>query len=178
MKKAISLLLASVMLFGLTSCGKERHKRSDRDIDVTLSGILPDRKVDIEDYKDQEGIMFCAGDYCCGPMSYEEDVWDNDIYTVYYDGTISKVTNYTVSGAVCEEAVISDEDYETLLNFCLETSRDNPFTDYSEVVDDGEEWAFWYYQPGSSSGTQFYYGYIYSNEELSAIADIVSGYFR
>jgi hypothetical protein len=70
--------------------------------------------------------------------------------------------------------MLTDEDYMTVYSFCVETVRNDTFADYYEEVCDEQTYRFLFYDEDGEEHV-LYDGYIYQNDELNSILDIVYG---
>ena len=163
MKRIIALLLTLVMLAGFAACERKHadHKpREDNPVETEY-------KISIDRLKSYEGPMLVITSTIQAPIP--EDVERVSSIILHYDGTISNpgYPNQCLG-------LITDEDYSTVYSFCVETVRDNTFADYYEEVCDGQTYRFVFYDEEGEEHV-LYDGYIYQNDELNSILDIVHG---
>lgn len=155
MKKIMSFLLVIGVVLGVFSgCAK---------------------KVDYDELKKNDGLMFVVRNYNCGEVSDTDDYWASTTYSIYYDGTIENENEHHLSGLSKIEATLSDDDYKTIYKFASEESKSNKFDGIEVPACDGDGWSFTYYDTDGNE-TRIYSGYTYGIEELKEIQDIVSGY--
>ena len=100
------------------------------------------------------------------------------VYSIGWDGTISKTTLY--QNGTSEDngsAKLSDDDFAVLYSFAHDNFTVNSFEKYHEDrSDDGYSWSFYLF-PYASEDIKLYYGPINGNEELKYIAGIAESYF-
>ena len=163
MKRIIALLLTLVMLAGFAACERKHADRKPREDNP----VETEYKISIDRLKSYEGPMLVITSTIQAPIP--EDVERVSSIILHYDGTISNqgYPNQCLG-------LITDEDYSTVYSFCVETVRDNTFADYYEEVCDGQTYRFVFYDEEGEKHV-LYDGYIYQNDELSAIADIFYG---
>ena len=155
MKKLFIITLTVVMAIGMFGC--------------SLLSSSPKRDIDLEQVRKIKGTMLEITYQSAGEMTKEE--FENSIYS-------QKVT---YSGYACnpfqaiEGVMMSDEDYLKVYEFCLDSYENGTFDDYREDVCDGSTYTFTYYDENGEAH-RLYSGYIYGNEELSGIVDIIGKY--
>ena len=164
MKRIIAVLMSLIMLTGLTACSDNGDTGRSR----RLSHEATEIKVDIEDLKTYDGPMLVITSTIQGPIPVEEER-DHSV-VLYYDGTV----NYLDASPNECLGALNDEDYMTVYNFCIDTVRNDTFADYYEEVCDGQTYRFVFYDEEGEEHV-LYDGYIYQNDELSSIVDIVYG---
>ena len=100
-----------------------------------------------------------------------DDMDRESTITVNYNGDIYIPYNPITQSGIS----ISDEDYMALYRFCVESVENDTFAEYSEEYEDGVTYRFVFYD---EEGTphEIYDGYLYDNDELLSILDIVAGY--
>ena len=162
MKKLIAVIMTMVMLMGVAACDKEGLGRGRR------SGET-ETKYDIEKLQTYEGPMLEITSTIRAPLPDDMER-DHTLY-VNYDGRIFIPHNPITESGV----TIDDDDYMDLYNFCVESVENDTFADYSELFEDGVTYRFVFYDEDGHSHL-IYDGYIYNNEELLDIVDIVAGY--
>lgn len=163
MKRIIAVLMSLIMLTGLTACSDNGDTGRSR----RRSHEATEIKVDIEDLKTYDGPMLEITSTIRMPVP--DDVDPNSTSVIYYDGTV----NNSYNPNECLGA-LSDEDYMTVYRFCVETVENDTFADYYEDVCDGQTYRFVFYDEEGEEHV-LYDGYIYQNDELSSIVDIVYG---
>ena len=163
MKRIIALLLTLVMLAGFAACERKHADRKPREDNP----VETEYKISIDRLKSYEGPMLVITSTIQAPIP--EDVERVSSIILHYDGTISNqgYPNQCLG-------LITDEDYSTVYSFCVETVRDNTFADYYEEVCDGQTYRFVFYDEEGEEHV-LYDGYIYQNDELNSILDIVYG---
>ena len=164
MKRIIAVLVSLIMLTGLTACSDNGDNGRSR----RRSHEATEIKVDIEDLKTYDGPMLVITSTIQGPIPVEEE--RNHSVVIYYDGTV----NYLDASPNECLGALNDEDYMTVYNFCIDTVRNDTFADYYEEVCDGQTYRFVFYDEEGEEHV-LYDGYIYQNDELSSIVDIVYG---
>ncbi|MBO4460327.1 MAG: hypothetical protein J5778_06705 [Clostridiales bacterium] len=148
MKRIICIILALVMIMGMTACSKR----------------------DIEKYRKIEGMLLEIEEIPCGPMTEEEYEMRHHLVKVSYAGD-----SYIPSPIEDQVMKMKDEDYRKILDFCLDNIEKNKFADYSEQADDGVMYKFTAYDEDGASHL-IYDGYIYQNKELIDIVSTVTSY--
>ena len=148
MKRVICILLAMVMIMGMTACSGR----------------------DIESYRKIEGMLLEIEEIPCLPMTKEEFDMAHHFIKVSYAGE-----SYIPSPIEEQVMKMKDEDYRKILDFCLDNIEKNKFKDYSENVDDGTMYRFTAYDENGGAHL-IYDGYIYQNKELCDIVSTVASY--
>ena len=150
MKKRISItFLATMVAFVLCACAG---------------------KVDYDELKSHNEVMFKASMHNCGENDLDEDYWQSTNYSVYYDGTIDITEVYNLRGEIGVKTTISDKEYEKIYAFASNGKID-------KEVDgvDGVSWDFHYFDL-EGNHTLIYSGYTYGIEEIEAVQEILMGY--
>ena len=163
MKRIIAVLMSLIMLTGLTACSDNGDTGRSRRCSHEATEI----KVDIEDLKTYDGPMLVITSTIRAPIP--DDVERESSLILYYDGSLC----YPGYPNECL-GMLTDEDYMTVYSFCVETVRNDTFADYYEEVCDGQTYRFVFYDEEGEEHV-LYDGYIYQNDELSSIVDIVHG---
>lgn len=178
MKKPVSLMMATIMLFTagsatlMSGCGKSG---SAAEVSQTMIEVS---EPDLDELRTREGTMLYVGESYDGSVNEVDDYWTFCSYDISWDGKITRAVTYTLSGDVVEEdIVLSDEDYRALYMFAESAYLNNTFAEYSEKVDNGETWSFIYYPADIESGAPLYSGYCSENADLNRIKEIVRSYF-
>lgn len=163
MKRVLALVMVFGMLAGISACSEGRDNRRDRDRGSSGTGI----KVDVDSLRTYDGPMLVITSTIQAPIP--DDVERVSSIILHYDGTISNpgYPNECLGS-------LTDEDYMTVYDFCVETVRNDTFADYYEEVCDGQTYRFEFYDEEGEEHV-LYDGYIYQNDELSAIVDIFYG---
>ena len=170
----VVLLCASITPFMLTACKGSDEKKSDSvpatPTTITVNSTFPDQ------FLDSDILAFSASCTCCGPFNWGCDYWEKTSYYVYYDGTISIRTDYSISGESVVTKEISYDDLKTIRSLAdsfveNESSYD---LDYSDTYD-GTQWNFTVYSTSGNS-RYIYGGYTYGITELTGIQDILGRY--
>ena len=163
MKRIIALLLTLVMLAGFAACDRKHAGRKPRDDNP----VETESKVSIDRLKSYDGPMLVITSTIQAPIP--DDVERESSLILYYDGSLC----YPGYPNECL-GMLTDEDYMTVYSFCVETVRNDTFADYYEEVCDGQTYRFLYYDEEGVEHV-LYDGYIYQNDELNSILDIVHG---
>jgi hypothetical protein len=127
------------------------------------------------------GVMLVIGSTIEGPIDYNDD---NRIlgvtYTIDWNGTITKSTEYMSSGSIVDKSVtLSPEDFRSFYEFAEDAYQNNTYAGYVENdVCDGATYGFNYYPAGSDKSVHLFGGYCYSNENLWGMVELANSYFR
>ena len=176
MKRLFAVLLACVMILAFTGCMDDASSgsvSSDPSADSSLAGA--------DDLRSRDGVMLIISSTIEGPIDYyNEDRLTGITYTIDWDGTITKTSNYLTSGDVDDGmAELSSEDYMTVYEFAEDAYNNDTYRGYFENdVMDGSTYGFTYYPADSSEGVQIFGGYCYSNDSLNGIIKLAESYFR
>lgn len=127
-------------------------------------------KANIKELKKNNGIMLTIESLEHEPMTEEMQGARSARQTVTYRGAAINPDQADGSGLT-----MTDEDYMKIYNFCAEAVAKNKFADYKEDVCDGTTYKFTFYDTNGEKHV-IYNGYIYDNEELKGIREIISRY--
>ena len=159
MKKVVRVVLSAVMTVvmaaGMLGC--------------SIPGIKAKRDINLEEVKKINGTLLEITHQSAGEMTQEEFESSITSQKVTYSG--DAYNPFQVVGGVD----MSDEDFIKVYEFCLDAYENNTFADYKEDVCDGSTYTFIYYDESGEAHT-LYSGYIYGNEELSGIVEIIGKY--
>lgn len=161
MKRVLALVIVFGMLAGISACSEGRDNRRDRDRGSSGTGI----KVDVDSLRTYDGPMLEITSTIRMPVP--DDIDPNNTSVLNYDGTI--FNSYNPNECL---GSLSDEDYMTVYRFCVETVENDTFADYYEDVCDGQTYRFVFYDEVGEPHV-LYDGYIYENDELSSIVDMI-----
>ena len=127
-----------------------------------------------------EGPMLVISSTIEGPIDYyDEDRMLGVTYTIDWNGTITKRTQYMTAGDVVEGSVsLSPADFHKFYAFAENAYKKDPYKDYSENVVDGSTYGFRYYPAESAEEVLLYGGYCYDNEELWGMVELARSYFE
>lgn len=167
MKKLIAVLMIMAMLTGAAACGKDSKKDDETEApETTETEAAPD----IEELKTINGPMLEITSTIMADVPEDYDI--HNTVTINYDGQI-----FIPHNPITESGIpISDEDYMTVYEFCIESVENDTFADYHEDdICDGTTYRFVFYDD-SGEAHEIYDGYMYANEELRAILSIVGNY--
>jgi len=155
MRKLLSIVLTLVMAAGMFAC--------------SIPGGSAKRNIDLEKVRQIKGTLLEITHQSAGEMTQEE--FEASCYSqkVTYSG--DAYNPFQVVGGI----KMSDEDFLEVYEFCLDAYENGTFDDYKEDVCDGSTFTFTYYDENGDAHT-LYSGYIYGNEELSGIVDIIGKY--
>ena len=150
MKKIISIFMTLILVFGFAACKT--------------------RKVDLAEVQKHEGTLLVIHCIPSGEMTLEEFESSQYTSTVSYSG-YANIPN-PINPASLK---MSDEDFLTIYNFCLDCYETNKYADYKEDACDGTQYSFTFID---ENGTRhlLYSGYIYGCEELTNILNTVGNY--
>ena len=130
----------------------------------------------IDELKTIDGPMLTVSCEVVGPLNYYEDENRDSVYTLYYDGTLERISYHAESEPITSTVKIPDDAYLDFYLFCLEYGDGSAFAGYSEDVYDGEIFGF-AYRDESGKDHRIYGGYCYQVKELMDIVHQVAGYF-
>lgn len=148
--KLISIVMTACIALGMAGCGMS--------------------KTDIEELKKNDGVMLTI---TCSPqiaMTEEEYKSARAQQTVTYKGEAFNPNPVKEAGVM-----MSDEDYRTIYEFCVNSVKKDKFKNYKEDVCDGETYTFTFYDTDGEKHI-IYSGYIYNNKELKNIRSIIKDY--
>ncbi len=128
--------------------------------------------VNLDELKKINGTMLEIDDTPQGEMTEKEFNEQCSTLSVSYAG----YANYTKS-VNQEDVQITDQDLLTIYEFCLDAVENGTYEKYSEDVDDGSTYSFIFYDENSEPH-MLYSGYIYDNQKLSEIVQIIENYFE
>ena len=150
MRKIISIILASCMILAMAACSSN--------------------KVNIGELKKINGTMLEVKVVPSGEMTREQFEAGSKTLSVSYSGAAFNPNPVDDNGVM-----MSDEDFLTIYNFCIDCYKNGKYKDYSEDACDGTRYSFIYYDENGTRN-ELYHGYIYGNEEMCKIVDIISSY--
>ena len=167
MKKFIALVLAVSVLFGTAACGKaDRNARGGSRESGESSETKTESK--IEELQELEGPMLEITSTIRLPVEEGTDI-DNTLVLEYSGHAYEEDTGWL-------EGYLTDEEYLTVYNFCIESVENNTFADYYEDACDGVTYRFVFYDENGDAHL-IYDGYIYENAELNSIINIFGNYY-
>ena len=158
-KKLISIILAAALLTGIASCSAKSPRKTREEPEVNIAEL---HKI--------SGPLLEVKIIPSGEMTREQFEAASNTMTVTYSGDV--ILPNPVQKAVLE---MSDEDFVSIYEFCIDCYEHDKYANYSEDVCDGTQYSFIYYDQDGQSH-KLYSGYIYGNDELSRVVEIVSGY--
>ena len=132
--------------------------------------------VNTEKLKKNSGTMFTAICSNSGEVDISSDYLVSKHYDLAYDGTLSVTDSLNLSGCYSAETEISDRDYAELYSILDQAEKTGAFAKYEVDACDGEQWMFAFRKPDEQEETRLYAGYIYGNEKMSRIAEILNAY--
>jgi hypothetical protein len=126
------------------------------------------------------GAMLVISSTIEGPIDYyDDDRLLGVVYTINWNGTITKRSQYQSTGYIAEGTVsVHADDFHKFYNFAEYAYKNDPYKDYSENVMDGSTYGFVYYPAESSDRAVLYGGYCYDNEELWGMVELARSYFE
>ncbi len=185
--RVAAAVLAAGILFSFTGCKASEKKIVDKRDDSTgktepvttqteppTPTPVPTKSID--ELKTIEGPMLTVSCEVVGPLNYYEDEARDRVYTLYYDGTLERISYHAVSDPIKSTVTIPDDAYLDFYLFCLEYGDSSAFAGYSEDVNDGEIFGF-AYRDENGKDHHIYGGYCYQVKELMDIVHQVAGYF-
>ena len=167
MKRFVSLCLVSVLIAVLCCSCFSENKKKDND--------QKREKFDIEELKENDGLMFRAVNSNWDLVNMEENYWSDTEYKVGYNGTLEIVSHFNLSGSSSYITNLSDKDYKTIYDFAFNAYDTKEFKDYKEDGCDGEAWSF-YYVDKDEEETLLYTGYAYANSKMLDIQSVLKSY--
>ena len=187
----MAMLLSAMVLSGCEgiSFGKDnetvestkKDKKDKKDIKDKKNkkdkNILTEDDIDIDELKENDGLMLSLMNYNWDLVNPADDYWDYSTYDVYYDGTIIITNAYNISPDKVAGGQLSDDDYVTLYLFGINAVTNDTFV--NEYVDacDGEGWDFVFYDTDGNQ-TMIHSGYSYGITELEDIQSLVEDYAK
>lgn len=165
MKRFIALVLILVMLSGIAGCANS--ERNGRRGSSSESGSV-NKFEQLEELQSHEGTMLEIVSTVRLPVEEGSDI-ENTVIVEYSGDAYEVDTNYL-------NCHLSDEEYLTIYNFCVESVENDTFADYYENVCDGITYRFTFYDEDGNAHL-IYDGYIYENAELNSIIDIFGNYY-
>ena len=167
-KKIVAALMAAVMMIGMAGCkddnNKSRKHKKEKEEKI---------EIDIKELQEHEGPMLTISVIPCGEMTMEE--YENYSYEfgVTYEGDAYIPNPVYESGY--SYLKMTDEDYEEIYRFCIESVANDTFKGYYEDVCDGTQYRFTFYDTDGEAHL-IYSGYCYQNDDLQHIMDIIGMY--
>ena len=165
MKRFIALVLILVMLSGIA--GGANSERNGRRGSNSESGLV-NKSEQLEELQSHEGTMLEIVSTVRLPVEEGSDI-ENTVIVEYSGDAYEVDTNYL-------NCHLSDEEYLTIYNFCVESVENDTFADYYEDVCDGITYRFTFYDEDGNAHL-IYDGYIYENAELNSIIGIFGNYY-
>ncbi|MBR5386970.1 MAG: hypothetical protein IK142_05235 [Clostridiales bacterium] len=165
MKRFIALVLTLVMLSGSVGCANS--ERNGRRGSGSESGS-GNKSEQIEELQSHEGTMLEIVSTVRLPVEEGSDI-ENTVIVEYSGDAYEVDTNYL-------NCHLSDEEYLTIYNFCVESVENDTFADYYEDACDGITYRFTFYDEDGNAHL-IYDGYIYENAELNSIIGIFGNYY-
>lgn len=165
MKRFIALVLILVMLSGIAGCANS--ERNGRRGSSSESGSV-NKFEQLEELQSHEGTMLEIVSTVRLPVEEGSDI-ENTVIVEYSGDAYEVDTNYL-------NCHLSDEEYLTIYNFCVESVENDTFADYYENVCDGITYRFTFYDEDGNAHL-IYDGYIYENAELNSIIGIFGNYY-
>jgi len=158
MKRIISILLVIVLAMSMTACSKSRRTHKE------------EPEINIEEIKKTKGTMLEVHVIPSGEMTREEFESGSKTLKVTYAGAAINPNPVSDNGVM-----MSDEDYLSIYEFCLDCAETNKYADYKEDACDGTQYSFTYYDVNGQKHN-LYSGYIYGDHELNRVVEIISKY--
>ena len=165
MKRFIALVLILVMLSGIAGCANA--ERNGRRGSSSESGSV-NKFEQLEELQSHEGTMLEIVSTVRLPVEEGSDI-ENTVIVEYSGDAYEVDTNYL-------NCHLSDEEYLTIYNFCIESVENDTFADYYEDACDGITYRFTFYDEDGNAHL-IYDGYIYENAELYSIIEIFGNYY-
>ena len=142
MKKLLGILMSVLFLASLVGC----------------SAGSKSENVNVNELKKNTGDMFVAT-YAFGDFTSEEKYVNNATFIFHYDGTFDIQKDYNDNqGTYFATGTLSDEDYVTLYVLSRDALKKNDFGNYQIDGFEGGLWRFTFYEQGSSSPQELFYG--------------------
>ena len=137
---------------------------------IAVMGGCGKKNIDLEAIHRNQGNLLEITHVGQGEMTEEE--YNASIYTmtVTYAGAAINPNPVNQIGVT-----MSDEDFITVYEFCVDAYEKGTFNDYEEDACDGSTYSFTYYDENGDAHL-FYSGYINDNKELKNIISIVGSY--
>jgi len=126
--------------------------------------------------EDSDAVLFVVTSTNEGPFSWGNNYIENTTYTVYYNGSLEIVQQYSITGELTTFRQLEDEDFLQISEDMEDAYAKQPWNsnDYSDYMD-GFSWGFSYYER-SGRETYIYGGYIDGCNKLEDIKDILKSY--
>ena len=167
MKRVIALFMSVVMVLSLAACGSAEGGRESRGSRDSREENISDKE--IEALRANEGPML---EITCTIQAPIPDDMDRDSTLVLgYNGMIMNPDEYGQN-----KGPVSDEDYMTIYEFCIDAVENDTYADYYEDVCDGQTYRFVFTDEDGDAHV-IYDGYIYDNRELNFVHDLINNYY-
>lgn len=162
-----------VCLISGYSYGNEELSSAIELAESYFADFEPEPEYTIQELKLRDGVMAKFSVFDAGA---EED--HKTVYVLQWRGSLDKYIYDKDQVVAYELNKASADDYMAIYNWCKEAYMEDIFADYSkDECDDGILWRILYNDPDKEP-FEIYYGCICENEELSAMADLITSYFE
>ena len=190
MKKRLLQLIMAVSLSAMifSGCGDAASNEDDKTVESSKKenskdenskedkeSIITEEDIDIDELKENDGLMLSVKNSDWGEVSSEEDYWKYTTYDVYYDGTIIIDVEYNLSGSNIAGGQITDDDYVSVYLFGINTANNDSLSDLEIDACDGDAWSFTFYDEDENA-ISLYSGYTYGETQLEDIQAILREY--
>ena len=155
-KVVLSAVMAAVMAVGMLGC--------------SIPGIKAKRDINLDEVHKIKGTLISITRQSAGVMSLEEFEKSSSTISVSYAGDA-----YIPNPINSVGLKMSDEDFLAVYEFCLDSYENGTFNDYYEDACDGTTYIFTYYDEVGEAHL-LYSGYIYNNEALNDVINIITAY--
>ena len=189
MRMCLAGLIAAIAMVAVAGCGSGTGAKAD-DADVeTAASFFEESETETEPEQetkatlsapskptDSDAVLFIVGNTNDGPFDWGNDYIENTTFTVYYNGKLEIVQEYSESGEHTTYKQLADEDFAKISGNMADAYNNQPWTDkdYSDYMD-GFTWSFQYFD-NSGEKTYIYGGYTDGCTDLEAIQNILNSY--
>ena len=186
MRICLTGLIAAMAMTAFAGCASEtgtKEKDADAETEVSAS---EESETEPEETKatisapskptDSDAVLFIVGNTNDGPFDWGNDYIEHTTFTVYYNGNLEIVQEFSESGEQTTNKQLTNADFSQISSNMSNAYIKQPWTykDYSDYMD-GYTWSFQYFDD-SGEKTYIYGGYTDGCSSLETIQNILKSY--
>ncbi|MBO4426366.1 MAG: hypothetical protein J5776_05105 [Clostridiales bacterium] len=186
MRICLTGLIAAMAMTAFAGCASETvAKAKDADTGTAVSAS-EESETEPEETKatisapskptDSDAVLFIVGNTNDGPFDWGNDYIEHTTFTVYYNGNLEIVQEFSESGEQTTNKQLTNADFSQISSNMSDAYIKQPWTykDYSDYMD-GYTWSFQYFDE-SGEKTYIYGGYTDGCSSLETIQNILKSY--
>ncbi|MBR5358879.1 MAG: hypothetical protein IK128_06690 [Clostridiales bacterium] len=186
MRICLTGLIAAMAMTAFAGCASETDtKAKDADAGTEVSAS-EESETEPEETKatisapskptDSDAVLFIVGNTNDGPFDWGNDYIEHTTFTVYYNGNLEIVQEFSESGEQTTNKQLTNADFSQISSNMSDAYIKQPWTykDYSDYMD-GYTWSFQYFDE-SGEKTYIYGGYTDGCSSLETIQNILKSY--